>query len=196
VKVNLGAGYKRFDGFVNVDDDPLTKPEYLVDLEAGKLPFEDNSVDEMICSHILEHIWNFIPLMQEIHRVCKHGAIINIVSPYHLHDIQFIDPTHKRFITVEGMRLFSQKFNQECIDTQGSSSGLGLKFNINFEIVAFDFNYDSFYTGYLADYKKRKEEGTTTPEEDFAYVRLHREAFNFAMETKIILVVIKDDAAA
>jgi len=41
MKINIGGGLKRFEGFVNVDADPNTKPEYLHNLETEKLPFEE-----------------------------------------------------------------------------------------------------------------------------------------------------------
>lgn len=37
MKINIGGGLKRFEGFVNVDADPNTKPEYLHNLEKDKL---------------------------------------------------------------------------------------------------------------------------------------------------------------
>jgi len=30
------------------------------------LPFKDNSVDEILAYHVLEHIHNFIPLMHDL----------------------------------------------------------------------------------------------------------------------------------
>jgi len=120
MKINLGSGYKRIDGFLNVDDDPLVEPDFLVDIEASKLPFKDNSVEEVRAHHILEHIGaGFIPLMQEIYRVCKHGAILDIVVPHHFHDNFYSDPTHKRPITVGGMFMFCQKTNKEHIEAYG-----------------------------------------------------------------------------
>lgn len=193
MKVNLGSGFRRFDGFVNVDDDPLVQPDYIVNLEKDKLPFDDSSVSAMICHHVLEHIGEgFISLMKEIYRVCKHGAIIDIRVPHHFHEIFINDPTHKRPITVEGLRLFSKKSNKEQIKSMGSSSGLGMKFDIDFEIAWFDYTYDVFYDGYIKEYNERKSEGKTTPNEDLAYMRLFREANNVAVETLIKLVVIKE----
>ena len=33
MKLNLGSGYKRVPGFVNIDSSPACKPDYVVDLE-------------------------------------------------------------------------------------------------------------------------------------------------------------------
>jgi predicted SAM-dependent methyltransferase len=194
MKVNLGSGFKRIDGFVNVDDDPLVEPDYIVNLEKDKLPFENDSVDEMVAHHVLEHIGEgYIPLMQEIYRVCKHGAIIDVRVPHHFHEIFINDPTHKRPITVEGMRLFSKKHMAEHIKTMGSSTGMAFKFNVDFEIAWYGYTYDHFYHEMMKDFETRKEKGETTPQEEWAYMRLFREANNVAMETLMKLVVIKDD---
>ena len=36
LKINLGSGYKRIEGFLNVDDDPLVNPDYIVNLDYKK----------------------------------------------------------------------------------------------------------------------------------------------------------------
>lgn len=193
LKINLGAGYKKIDGFLTIDDDPLTNPDYLLNIEKDKLPFENNSVEYVIAHHILEHIGEgFIPLMKELHRVCAHGAIIDILAPHHFHELFYNDPTHRRPITVESMKLFSKKYNTEMIKVQSSSSGMGLKYDIDFEIAWYGYNYDAFYEEYRNDYYTRKEQNKTTPQEDMAFVRLHREATNVAVETMIKLVAIKE----
>ena len=62
MKINLGSGYKRIDGFLNIDDDPLVSPDFLCNIEKEKLPLEDNSVEEIRAHHIFEHIGaGFIP---------------------------------------------------------------------------------------------------------------------------------------
>ncbi|MBT3397454.1 methyltransferase domain-containing protein [archaeon] len=73
-------------------------PDKVVDLEK-KLPFKDNSVDEILANHVLEHISNFVPLMHEFWRVCKKGAVIKIRTPFYSAWGQFNDPTHVRFFT-------------------------------------------------------------------------------------------------
>lgn len=193
LRVNLGSGYKRIEGFVNVDDDVLVEPDYLVDIEAAILPFEDNSVSEVRAHHILEHIGQgFIPLMQEIYRVCKHGAILDIVVPHHFHDNYYSDPTHKRPITVGGMFMFCQKTNKEHIEAYGSSSGMGLKYNVNFEMEWYDFEYDAFYAEMVARMKAKMADGTITQDEDFIFRRLMREANNVAVHTMMKMKVIKE----
>jgi uncharacterized protein (DUF362 family) len=38
MKLNIGAGYVKIPGFLNVDHDPLVNPDFLCNLEELKLP--------------------------------------------------------------------------------------------------------------------------------------------------------------
>ena len=180
LKINLGSGYKRYEGFVNVDGDKNCYPDYLVNLEKDNLPFEDNSVSEVKAHHILEHIGEgYFHLLQEIYRVCENGAIIDIEVPHPLHETFMNDPTHKRPIMVEGMRLFSKKFNQHEIDTMGKSSTLGLMYDVDFELVDFKFVPDPFYYDLIQ--RQTEEEN----------MRFFREHVNVCILILIKLVVVK-----
>jgi predicted SAM-dependent methyltransferase len=167
---------------LTVDHDPLTNPDYLADLENLKLDIKDNEVEGIIAHHVFEHIGSgFFPLMQELYRVCKHGAILDIKVPHHRSERYFCDPTHVRPITVDMMQLFSKKYNQWHIDTYGSSSGFGLKLNVDFEIV--DFRY-------IPTDKWIKLFETMTNEEIDEIVM---EKNNVFMETQIIMKVVKNE---
>lgn len=195
IKLNLGSGYKRYDGFTNLDDDPLVNPDVLINLDDPliHLPFENDSVEEVKLFHILEHIGEaFIPLMKELYRVSCHNALLDIQVPFHLHDVFYGDITHKRPITVLGMQMFSKKHNREHIKLYNSSSGMGLKYNIDFEMIDYNFEYDDFYKPMLQDFFRRKEANQVSQEEDFQIQRLLREATNVALNTNIKMIAIKE----
>lgn len=142
-KINIGGGLKRFPGYVNLDMDILCEPDYLCNISADRLPFEDNSVTAVTAHHILEHIGEgFFHLIKELYRVCEDGAIIDIEVPHHRHDEFFGDPTHCRPFTVDTFRLFSKKYNQWHIDHFGSSTGFGMKCDVDLEVVEYDHVFD------------------------------------------------------
>lgn len=181
MKINIGAGDTRYEGFVNVDYDALTKPDYVVNLEKDPLPFEDNTVEQVIAHHILEHLGEgYFHLMKEIYRVCKHGAMIHIRVPHHRHETFLDDPTHRRPITVAGMHLFSKKHNDECRRKNYASSRLGYYFDVDFEVVNVvevpDPNYIKIFEG-------------RPVEEVTRYMHEHN---NTIIEVEMQLVVVKE----
>ena len=54
MKLNLGCGSKILDGYTNVDKYDYFKADLVHDLETFPYPFKDNSVEEIIISHVLE----------------------------------------------------------------------------------------------------------------------------------------------
>lgn len=99
VKLNLGCGTKKLEGYINIDKAASVHPDKVIDLELGHLPFKDNSVDEIYAEHTLEHIKNFHELVQEMLRVSKVGTIWNFDVPWHSSWGQANDPTHVRCFT-------------------------------------------------------------------------------------------------
>ena len=56
MKLNLGCGNKIYDGYVNVDKFDVYNVDVIHDLERFPYPFDNDSVEEIILSHVLEHI--------------------------------------------------------------------------------------------------------------------------------------------
>ena len=107
LKLNIGAGKTYIPGFVNIDIDE--KAELSLDLGTQPLPFPDDSVEEVVSRHTLEHISDYLFALGEIYRVMRHdGELLlslpyvtrtehHLVNPYHLHNFSelsfdFFDP--------------------------------------------------------------------------------------------------------
>lgn len=107
VKLHLGCGRNYKKGYINCDISKEVNPDKIVDLEE-ELPFEENSVEEIIAEHCLEHVHNFIELVHEMHRICKKNSIIKIKVPFYSSWGQFNDPTHVRFFTPFTFNYFNK----------------------------------------------------------------------------------------
>jgi predicted SAM-dependent methyltransferase len=83
MKLNLGCGDDIREGYINAD---LYSPTADVKCNLDEiLPWEDNSVDEIICIHTLEHCKDPIVTVNEMIRICKSGAKITIEVPHYNH---------------------------------------------------------------------------------------------------------------
>lgn len=92
MKIDLGGGLNCPSGYVGIDK---RGGHVRGDLEAP-LPFLDDSIDEVRAHHVLEHIINLIPLMNECRRVLKPGGLMEIEVPKFPSFTCFVDPTHVR----------------------------------------------------------------------------------------------------
>lgn len=181
MKVNLGGGDIKIDGYINVDYDPLTNPDYVCDIEKDKLPFEDDTVETIVAHHILEHLGEgFFNAIKEMYRVSKHGTIIDIRVPHPRHWTFLADPTHRRPILPEGLQLFSKKYNKLCKETGAAASRLGYWLDVDFEIISVDEIPDENYL---------KEFENNTVEYVQKYLKEHN---NIILEYHIRMVAIKD----
>lgn len=115
MRLNLGSGNKKFKKFTNVDIDPNTNPDIVADI-SKEIPVENNSVDEIITQHTLEHVDDLITTLNEIWRVCKNGAKITIEVPHRDSPMAWADPTHKRVFNEE-------TFNYFCINGSNYQEG-------------------------------------------------------------------------
>ena len=116
MKLNLGCGNKIIDGYINVDKFDTYNVDIKHDLEKFPYPFENDTVEEIILSHVLEHIGQspdiFIKILKELYRICKNQALIEISVPHPRHDNFISNPTHVRPITIFGLSLFDRDLNE------------------------------------------------------------------------------------
>ena len=95
--IELGCGQKGKQDRITVDKVNLSNVDIVADIEMG-LPFlPDDSVDEIHCRSVLEHIQNFEGLIREIVRVLKKSGKAYIFVPHFSNPFYYSDYTHKRF---------------------------------------------------------------------------------------------------
>lgn len=109
MKLNLGCGERKVEGFIGVDKIKTKAVDKVWDLNVFPYPFSDNSVAEVFMDNVLEHLEDVILTMEEIYRISKPGAKIKINVPYFKSNSAFTDPTHKHFFTENSFKYFDKK---------------------------------------------------------------------------------------
>lgn len=96
LKLNLGSGPNKMEGFISVDNISFPGIEVVTDL-TKKFPWKDNSVEEIHASHVIEHFdaLERIHFINEIYRVLVPGGKATIIAPHWASCRAYGDPTHK-----------------------------------------------------------------------------------------------------
>jgi len=112
-RLNVGCGRSALEGWINLDFMPLPGVDIVADLEScdsAPLPLDDDSIDEFLLSHVLEHIRKPLPLMQELHRIARPDALCVVRCPHGASDDAWTDPTHIRPYFHGSFSYFSQPY--------------------------------------------------------------------------------------
>jgi SAM-dependent methyltransferase len=112
IRLNLGAGGVAGEGFYAVDHLALPGVDVVADLNAPLTMFPDNSVSEIISTHVFEHIQNFQGLLEEVSRIVEPGGKIVITVPHFSNVFGFSDPTHVRFFGLYTMYYYVDQDKQ------------------------------------------------------------------------------------
>ena len=129
-KLNLGCYKDIKEGYVNVDKEQFFKGiDKVVNLEKTPYPFENNTFDEVLAYLVLEHLnINRIEFYDELHRICKAGAIIKIKVPFK--DKILRNPDHK------GMPFSFMHFTKLC----GVDDMQGYATKNKFKLIKLDYS--------------------------------------------------------
>jgi hypothetical protein len=119
--------------------------------------------------------------MQELYRVCRGGATVQINVPHPRHDDFINDPTHVRIVTPDMLLLFSRR---QCLDWAargGANSQLALYLNVDFEMRRAQLTLDPAY-------QQAFDSGAMTEPQ---LRQMERSQNNVVREMRITLEVIK-----
>lgn len=108
INLNIGCGGKYKEGWINLDNNPKCNPDILHDLNKFPYPFLDNHFDEILASHILEHVDNILDVLDELYRISKPNAKIIIRVPHWSDHSSYSDFTHVRSFSSESFDYFER----------------------------------------------------------------------------------------
>ena len=97
--LDLGCGGRKRPGALGLDLSPRPGVDLVADLERG-LPFKDRCFDQVRLRHVVEHLSDVTRLMAEVHRVCRPGARVEILTPHFSAAAAYRDPSHRQRLSV------------------------------------------------------------------------------------------------
>lgn len=97
IRVDLGCGTRKRDGFLGVDSIAFDGVDVVLDIGKDRWPWGDDSVEELHASHVVEHLKpaERIHLVNEAYRVLKPGGKMTIIVPHWCASRAYGDLTHQ-----------------------------------------------------------------------------------------------------
>ena len=97
--LDVGCGATKYPGSVGLDISPHTAADVVHDLNVRPYPFEDDSFDQVLMQDVIEHVASPISVMEEIYRICKPGARVQLRTPHFSSVLAYGDPTHTHYFS-------------------------------------------------------------------------------------------------
>lgn len=163
-KIELGCGTNKTDGYMGLDRFPLPNVDIVADLNEP-YPIEDNTADVIYACHSLEHFDNLEFTINEIYRIGKHGAILQILAPYEYTTLNRANFYHKNVFNEDTFRFFTTTSYNYVLDeeewycphatTWGLSESDNSTQSIELELINMEFFYYRQYMSLSEDEKRR-----------------------------------------
>lgn len=191
LKLDLGCGRNKQQGFIGIDQYDMEGVDLVIDLREDvwyvdtykdeailerlvgeSVPgsdelaykFADNSVDEVYCSHFLEHLtnlegkWERVKFFNELYRVMKPGAKCSLVTPHWCSSRYYGDPTHKEPFSEWGFFYLNKAWRLGTEQTPAQAPHADVSFNphgysCDFDTTAGYNLHGDFVKGRSDDYK-------------------------------------------
>ena len=130
--LHIGPGLAKIENTISIDINSSLNPDIVWNLNAIPWPIENNSKDIIIAMNVLEHLNDISKTMDELHRISKPNALINILVPHFSAAAAFVDPTHKSFFSY---RTFDYFVSGKALEKE-----YGFYKKIRFELIRADIH--------------------------------------------------------
>lgn len=146
MNLNLGCGFDKREGWLNVDNFPECEPDRFLDIETTPWDLPSDGFDHILMKHVLEHVGadfdTFAAVLRELWRIAAPGGLVEIHVPHVRHDTFWSDPTHVRAFTPLTFEMLSKKRNEAWIAARANYTMLALVIGVDFEVESVSQTYD------------------------------------------------------
>ena len=106
--LDIGCGRFKLPGSIGLDVVPLEGVDVVHDLDRFPYPFPSDSFDHVRMSHVVEHIQSIVLTMEEVHRIARPGALVEVVTPHYTDTSSWQDPSHRWHLNSRSFEHFEE----------------------------------------------------------------------------------------
>lgn len=153
-KINLSCRHMKVDGFMNVDANPIYKPDQLIDLKKKPWPYKDNDFIHIISLNNLSHIASdpkdLLEVFKEMYRISENSAVWEIRFTHYSNYVEY-DFYDNFKITLAHFFNLNQKDMLERIKNGHNYNLIPFEENIDVEILDIVNEYHTDFQKALAN---------------------------------------------
>ena len=106
--LDIGCGSAKFPGAVGLDISANTDADIVHDLDVFPYPIDDASFDQLLMQDVIEHVAQPIRVFEELHRIARPGARIQLRTPHFSSVLAYGDPTHRHYFSTVAIRSLGE----------------------------------------------------------------------------------------
>jgi SAM-dependent methyltransferase len=106
--LDIGCGSAKIPGSVGLDVSADTDADIVHDLDVFPYPIDDESFDQILLQDVIEHVREPIRVFEELHRIARPGAQIQLRTPHFSSVLAYGDPTHRHYFSALAIRSLAE----------------------------------------------------------------------------------------
>ena len=106
--LDVGCGSAKTPGAVGLDISPNTDADIVHDLDAFPYPIASDRFDQILLQDVIEHVTEPIRVFEELHRIARPGARIQLRTPHFSSVLAYGDPTHRHYFSTIAIQSLAE----------------------------------------------------------------------------------------
>jgi SAM-dependent methyltransferase len=106
--LDVGCGAAKIPGSTGLDISADTAADIVHDLDVFPYPIENDSFDQILLQDVIEHVREPITVFEELHRIARPGATIQLRTPHFSSVLAYGDPTHRHYFSALAIRSLAE----------------------------------------------------------------------------------------
>jgi SAM-dependent methyltransferase len=106
--LDVGCGSSKTPGAIGLDISPDTDADIVHDLDVFPYPIDDASFDQILLQDVIEHVREPIRVFEELHRIARPAARIQLRTPHFSSVLAYSDPTHRHYFSTLAIRSLAE----------------------------------------------------------------------------------------
>ena len=106
--LDVGCGSAKSPGATGSTSSADTDADIVHDLDVFPIRSRTTSFDQILMQDVIEHVAEPIRVMEELHRIGRPGARIQIRTPHYSSVLAYGDPTHRHYFSTVAIRSLGE----------------------------------------------------------------------------------------